>query len=286
MASHVPPTSPQNPVICYSKLDIERKFFVKSGKFTQVNSFATCVMAICLTALLFGSLMPFSPAWADIFLKRGFIPYFVMFFTFWGLMILFIKGKKLKLQRRVLDFDLVPRNADFVLSGDTVPLIHDRLFELVDEPEKFCLYRRIFAAINSIRNLGRISDAGEVMRAQAEADEASSETSYSLIKGFLWAIPVLGFIGTVLGLSRAIGGFGEVLSSAKDIGSITASLQGVTAGLSTAFDTTLLALICALGLQFLTTLMKKKEEEFLDSCTDYCQTQIIDRIKIALVQDH
>ena len=34
MASHVPPTSPQNPVICYSKLDIERKFFVKSGKFT------------------------------------------------------------------------------------------------------------------------------------------------------------------------------------------------------------------------------------------------------------
>ena len=40
------------------------------------------------------------------------------------------------------------------------------------------------------------------------------ETSYSVINAFVWAIPVLGFIGTVLGLSQAIGQFGGVLQGA------------------------------------------------------------------------
>ena len=107
------------------------------------------------------------------------------------------------------------------------------------------------------------------------------DTSYALLQGFVWAIPVLGFIGTVLGLSEAIGQFSGVLGASKDVGQISAALKGVTAGLATAFDTTLVALLAALVVQLLMTVIRKNEEEFLDSAMDYGLKNVVGRLRIA-----
>jgi hypothetical protein len=95
-----------------------------------------------------------------------------------------------------------------------------------------------------------------------------------------WAIPVLGFIGTVMGLSTAIGGFAAVLQSAEDLSQIKSSLQGVTGGLATAFETTLQALVAALIIQLILTFLKKSEEEFLDECSEYCVRNVVNRLRI------
>jgi len=118
------------------------------------------------------------------------------------------------------------------------------------------------------------------LRSQASQDESAMETSYSLVQGFVWAIPVLGFIGTVLGLSAAIGGFSSVLKTADDVTQISESLQGVTAGLATAFDTTLIALIAALIIQLIMVVMKKAEEEFLDEALEYGIQKIVGRLRL------
>jgi hypothetical protein len=106
------------------------------------------------------------------------------------------------------------------------------------------------------------------------------ETSYSVVQGFVWAIPVLGFIGTVIGLSEAIGGFGAVLSGAQEISELATALRSVTAGLSKAFETTLEALVAALCIQLWLVFLKKSEEEFLDACAEYCTRQIVSKLRI------
>ncbi len=156
----------------------------------------------------------------------------------------------------------------------------DRLYEIVDEPRHFVLFNRISVAISNLRNLGRASDVDEILRSQAELDEASLDTSYSLVGGFVWAIPVLGFIGTVLGLSSAIGGFGGVLKDAADMEVMKTELQKVMGGLSTAFETTLEALVAALFIQLIVTFLRKSEQEFLESCTDYCSRNVVNRLRI------
>ena len=83
-----------------------------------------------------------------------------------------------------------------------------------------------------------------------------------------------------MGLSEAVGGFGEVLSRTADPQALAQSLKGVTAGLSTAFETTLLALLFALGLQLIVTFLQKNEEEFLDSCSEYCQRHIVGKLRL------
>jgi biopolymer transport protein ExbB/TolQ len=102
-----------------------------------------------------------------------------------------------------------------------------------------------------------------------------------MVNGFLWAIPVFGFIGTVLGLSQSIGAFGSTLKAATEIAALKTSLQGVTAGLATAFETTLVALVGALIIQLILNYIQSKEAQFLDDCNDYCHANIVSKLKLA-----
>ena len=52
------------------------------------------------------------------------------------------------------------------------------------------------------------------MTAESAADEGRVDASYALVRVFVWAVPTLGFIGTVLGLGAAVGGFSESLEAA------------------------------------------------------------------------
>ncbi len=102
---------------------------------------------------------------------------------------------------------ITPDDHSFVLTSATVDIVRERIFLLVDDPRHFLLFNRIMTALASLKNLGQIADIENILRSQADRDESAVHTSYATIMGFVWAIPVLGFIGTVLGLSVAIGGF-------------------------------------------------------------------------------
>jgi hypothetical protein len=91
---------------------------------------------------------------------------------------------------------------------------------------------------------------------------------------------VLGFIGTVLGLSLAIGRFTQTLQAGGDLELIRASLQGVTGGLATAFESTLVALTFTLILQLVITFQQKREMAFLDECNDYCHSHIVAKLRL------
>jgi len=234
-----------------------------------------------LTVAFYAALWPIrGSVLAATFMDRGPTPYVTMLLAWWSVAILFLKSRKLTFQQRALNYQVVPESHDFVLSAATADQVLQRIYATVDDPKRFLLFNRIVIALSNLRNLGRVSDVDEILRSQADQEESSVETSYSVVQGFIWAIPVLGFIGTVLGLSEAIGAFASVLGSASDVSEISHALRGVTAGLYTAFDTTLIALVAALAIQLILTFLKKSEEEFLDSCAEYCVRNVVGRLRV------
>jgi biopolymer transport protein ExbB/TolQ len=269
-------------VISWHREDLEQRLGFRGGRFTKVNGLLTfligCSVSV-LTYLVMAFLLRDLPV-GQMFLDRGFTPYLMTGLFFWSLSISFFKWRKLAFQKRTIELQVIPPELDFVLSVATVDQVLNKILISVDDVKQFVLFNRVFTALSNLRNLGRVSDVDEMLRSQAELDESTMETSYSLLRGFIWAIPVLGFIGTVLGLSVAIGGFGEVLSQTSDPTKLADSLKGVTGGLSTAFETTLLALLFALILQMTVTFLRKGEEEFLDACSDYCQRNIVGKLRI------
>jgi biopolymer transport protein ExbB/TolQ len=71
-----------------------------------------------------------------------------------------------------------------------------------------------------------------------------------------------------------------VLSETDKVDQLSSALRGVTAGLATAFETTLVALVAALGVQLVLTFLRKSEEEFLDNCSEYCTRHVVGRLRI------
>ncbi|MCL4191090.1 MAG: MotA/TolQ/ExbB proton channel family protein [Thermoguttaceae bacterium] len=273
--------SSQSPLLCWNRDDIERRCGFSGGRFTRVNNLLPFLIALVSTVAFYAALVPFhGTAFGDMFTQRGPTQYATVLFSCWALAILLLKWRKLVLQRKALTHVVVPQDPDFVLSSTTADQVMQRVFAAVDDPKHFTLFNRITIALSNLRNLGRVADVDDILRSQAAQDESSLETSYALVQGFVWAIPVLGFIGTVLGLSAAISAFTGVLGSASDMSAISGALRLVTAGLSTAFETTLVALVAALTIQLILTVLKKAEEEFLDECSEYCLRHVVGRLRL------
>ena len=274
--------------LSWSRQDLENRLGFAGGRFTGANTLCAflggLLLSLALYAVMIFALEPSAAGQAvsRLFLRPGnlvtVIPGTLLFG--WGVMILLLKRSKLKFQRRALDLPVLPDNPDFILTDATAAPVLARLHTLVDHPHHFILLNRLDRSLSNLKNIGQVSDVSSILRAQAENDEDQVASSYTLINGFVWAVPVLGFIGTVQGLSYAIGKFGLTLQSQGDMTAIRASLKGVTSGLATAFETTLVALVFALILQLWITFLQKQEMAFLDECNEYCHARVVSRLRV------
>ena len=108
--------------------------------------------------------------------------------------------------------------------------------------------------------------AHELTRHQSDLESDAAASGYRTVRLFIWAMPILGFIGTVLGISLAVGSFSDFLTtdvSIDEIDRVTAELGNVASGLSFAFDTTLLGLLAGLMASVASSGVQSKEERFL-----------------------
>jgi biopolymer transport protein ExbB/TolQ len=279
-----------NLALSWSEEDIENRFgFFRAGRFTTSNKTLSFLIGLVLTAVFFAGItllldsIPAARAFATPFVRPGNI-YTIgpaMLFFFWAMTTLFIKSRKVNFQARALQLAAVPQQPDFVLNETTARTVLERLHSLVDDPRHFILLNRIERALSNLHNIGGLADVSTILSSQAENDENQISSSYTLLNGLVWAIPVLGFIGTVQGLSQAIGRFGQTLQASAELAKMKESLQGVTGGLATAFETTLVALVAALIIQLYVNYLQQKETDFLDACNDYCHSHVIAKLRLS-----
>jgi hypothetical protein len=138
------------------------------------------------------------------------------------------------------------------------------------------MVNRIRKALELFEIRQSVSDVREMMSSQSDIDSARIGGSYTLPRAFLWAIPLLGFIGTVLGLSQAIGGMN--FANVEDVGKIVSSINNVTSGLGTAFDATLLGLVLAMMLNFPINSLSKQEDDNLNEIDAFCNEVLLPRL--------
>ncbi len=270
------------PELSLSRLDPERRLGVPAGRFTGPGFVLPALAAVILTLAFYAALRAVpNTMLAASFTQRGWVPYAIVFCTAWGLTILWVKSRKVAAQRRALAIVVLPDDEPgFALTPETAERVLERLFQAVDDPQQFFLTRRIHNALANLRNMRRIGDVDDVLRTHADNDEAQVDASYTLLRGVLWVLPVLGFIGTVLGLSVALGSFGSVLANASDIAQLKTALQAVTAGLATAFETTLQGLVATVAVHMLMIFVRGREDAFLEDCKDYCQRFVVGRLRL------
>jgi biopolymer transport protein ExbB/TolQ len=120
---------------------------------------------------------------------------------------------------------------------------------------------------------------------EAEIEIRRLEASFTILQVFIWAIPILGFIGTVHGIGSAVSEFSQFIRTAEGGGGLSnqmrSALAGVTGGLALAFNTTFLALVLVVPIMLLTSLVQKAEEELLLALEGTALERWLPRLRLA-----
>jgi hypothetical protein len=107
---------------------------------------------------------------------------------------------------------------------------------------------------------------GQVMELNREGsglDQEEAAGRFTLTKYILYLLPVIGFIGTVEGISKALMNISKVLPMVKELDGFMSNLTGVTSALQIAFDSTLLALFLSAALMLVQTLVHRRSDDLL-----------------------
>ena len=274
------------PVLRYGSLDPEARFGLPTGRGTTPSSTTCFMLTVVIGAAFYGVAYAMREReWGSVVWEYttefGRIPIPIVLLSIWSLVFLFIKWLKIRAQRQALRIAFVPEDSGFVLTDATADSVIDAIDRSVDDPSRFLFLARSRAVLRMMRNLGRVSDADEVLSSRGDQDESSMDSGYTVLRGFIWAIPVLGFIGTVIGLTQAMGRFGEAMKVAgQDVGQITEKLKTVLEGLDTAFITTAEALIAVLIIYLIQTAVRRADEQLYDDIRSACSNAVVARVRI------
>jgi len=139
-----------------------------------------------------------------------------------------------------------------------------------EEREMF-LPRTLTLALNRFGATRSVQDAAEAVRDECEFELSRLDAQLAMIKFTAWAIPAIGFVGTVRGIGRA-------LQEAQR--AVTGDISGVTLGLGVTFNSTLTALIlCILVMFCLHQLQQAQDRLVLDTRT-YVDRYLIRHMRV------
>ncbi len=242
----------------------------------EVASWPAALLALLVTAVFYG-LLAFAPAGrlSDLFVARGLVPYVITLVSAWALALLVLRLARLRREQAVLERDLVSNGGAGKITPDDASGALIELRRRAQGAEGSFLVARLERALRHFESRRRVVEVVEFLAAESSADEGRVDASYSLVRVFVWVVPTLGFIGTVIGIGAAVGGFSETLEAAASLEGMKESIGSVTGGLGIAFDTTLLALVMSILIMFPASAVQRVEENLIARVDDYCTERLV-----------
>ncbi len=241
--------------------------------------FAQVVFAIVLSALCCLVLIMFQNRLGQS-LRHGerFFGYWTQFvcvlLTFWALSMLFVRWRRSAKRARC-----VANTAPQLTSTSD----DDAAKQWVEAAEHSAtrfgdsfLVVRIRRLVEEFRITRDVTAVAAALSTESELARADIETAYTPVRIFAWTIPILGFVGTVLGIGQAVGVFAAFLATgAQRQDEIRTALTKVTTDLAFAFETTLIAVLLTLVVTVLYVLLQHQESRILRAVDELCRSRLL-----------
>lgn len=154
-------------------------------------------------------------------------------------------------------------------SIDDAPRLLARLGKLPRGQQESYLVTRLREGLEHVHRKGSAETLDDELKYLSEVDEMRAHSTYSLVTIVIWAIPMLGFLGTVIGITMAIANLAPQ--------NLEESMIEVTAALGIAFDTTALALALSIVLMFVKFATEKAENRLLADVDERASDELAGR---------
>jgi biopolymer transport protein ExbB/TolQ len=185
---------------------------------------------------------------------------------FWAMAIMAFKSVMTMRDRALLHQDLMPLAEGLrVLPEDTRDLSR-QIEALAPRQREALLPRALLAALHRFSTTRNIQDAAGATHAYCAAEAERLESELSMIRYIAWAIPAVGFIGTVRGIGQALGYAHKAVEG---------DIFDVTTSLGVAFNSTLIALLLSMVLMFFLHQLQSLQEHYVLDTEAYCEEKLM-----------
>ena len=189
----------------------------------------------------------------------------------WAMALMGIKARDNHRERALFEIDLLPRNqSNSILPEDTRDYARP-IEALSADAQQRLLPRALLAALHRFRATGNIQDVAHTIRATCESESEHLDSELSMIRYIAWAIPSIGFLGTVRGIGQALG---QAHQAAQG------DIAGVTQSLGVAFNSTFVALLISILIMFLMHQLQLAQERTTQDTEQYCDNRLLRYLQV------
>jgi biopolymer transport protein ExbB/TolQ/uncharacterized protein YukE len=229
----------------------------KAAHGTHVAGYAGTLAMLVLALLFPVGLMIFNPT---LMFQRGWEQYVGTGIYFWA--VLTLSRELVRLWRNEQAFEDAPMllkrvNAAMARDSSRVTV------EIDDDPRILPVRTRQLVSFLKESRGPSVTQLMEVNREGSGLDQEQMAGRFTLTRYILYLLPIIGFIGTVEGISKALRNMSDVLPEVTNLNIFLSKLTTVTGSLQIAFDSTLLALFLSAALMLVQTLVLRRSEEVL-----------------------
>lgn len=188
----------------------------------------------------------------------------------WAMALMGYKAAITVRERKIFSLDLIaPPPGTSILPNDTREYARP-IQALPDEESRFLLPRALLMALHRFRSTRNIQDVSNSIHALCESESDRLDSELSMIRYIAWAIPSIGFLGTVRGIGQALG---QAHQAAQG------DIAGVTQSLGVAFNSTFVALLISIVVMFLLHQLQLAQERLVLDTESYCDNQLIQHLQ-------
>lgn len=136
---------------------------------------------------------------------------------------------------------------------------------------EYLLPRALISALQRFNTTRSIQDVSSVVKDVCNTEAERLESELSIVRYIAWAIPSIGFLGTVRGI-------GEALGQAQS--AVTGDILGVTTSLGVAFNSTFIALVVSIIIMFVLYQLQLLQDRLVLDTQDYCDNYLIRHLQV------
>jgi len=179
--------------------------------------------------------------------------------TIWSLSMLAYQGRLVARSRQLLDKQYIEVGENHVVLPEDARAYGRPIEQLPQEEQAMLMPRTLMMALNRFGATRSVQDTAEAVRDECELELSRLDAQLSMVRFTAWAIPAIGFVGTVRGIGVAL---------QESQRAIQGDISGVTLGLGVTFNATLVALtLCIIVMFCLHQLQQAQDRLVLDTRT-------------------
>ncbi len=188
----------------------------------------------------------------------------------WALSILAYKGLATRRQQAMLEQDILQLPDGLPIGIEDTRGLAERVHDLSDETQQQLLPRAILTGIERFSATRNVQDVSTAVGAVCHLEGDRLESELSIIRYIAWAIPSVGFIGTVRGIGDALG---------QAHRAVEGDITGVTENLGVAFNSTFVALVISIILMFFIHQLQLRQERLVLDSEQYADHWLIRKLR-------